>query len=157
MLQPKPKPLTEVYDLLKRCGYPDLPSKGTALAIMSQASHITLCDGDKLVAWVGIHGDEREVALDMACDPAYRKRWFTPSLYKTLIHGLFAKGVRVIKVETAYPHLIKSASKAGFRMDDSKYSLTNVNECLHTGRVKLEFTYNEYLRKYAMSGKPILS
>jgi hypothetical protein len=155
MLQAKPKPLGEVYDLLQRCGYPALPERGLAMSLMKQAINITLCDGDKLVAWVGVHGNEREVALDFACDKEYRRRWFTPSLYKALIHGQFARGVRVIKIETSQPSLIKAAIKAGFMMDDSKCSLTKESKCLHTKPVALQMEYKDYLRKYGMSGKSI--
>ncbi len=59
---------------------------------MKQASHITLCEGDKLVAWIGIHGGPKVVALDMAVHPLYRKTLvFSLSLQKWCLPG-FLRG-----------------------------------------------------------------
>jgi len=156
VLEPKPKPISDVYDLLVRCGYPGLPERSEALPLLAQAANITLCDGDKLVAWVGIHGNRREVSLDFACEPDYRRRWFTPSLYRALTIGLLEQGVEVVRVDTAQPNLIKAALKAGFVMElGSKHSDTEVGECLLTKSVTLEFRHKDYLRKRGVSGKSI--
>lgn len=151
MLQPKPRPLGEVYDLLKACGYPLLPDKGQALSIMQQASHITLCDGNRLVAWLGIHGDRHNVALDIAVHPDYRKRWCSPSLYRMVFAGIFGRGAQRITVTSSIPGQIKAAHKAGFRMV-SEDLLTSRNRC-HRHEVTLEFTKQDYQRKLAMRGK----
>lgn len=143
MLQPKPKPLTEIYDLLAACGYPSLPDRDTAIMHLQGAAHITLCDGDKLVGWIGVHGNMDEVALDVAVLPAYRKRWATKELVRNVFGSIFIKGVERIKVVSAQPKVIKSANKLGFKMDDK-----NVSKCLHTNEIELYLTRKDFEGKY---------
>jgi predicted GNAT family N-acyltransferase len=147
MLEAKPKSMNEVYDLLAACGYPALPERGEALDNLKDAAHITLCDGDTLVGWIGVYGNKKECALDVAVLPQYRKKWATPNLVRGVFGSIFARGVEKIKVETSQNHVVKAAIKIGFKM--------SVSDPLLTNGIALELKREDYLRKATMRGRTI--
>ena len=135
---------------LKRLATLHSQAKNLALQYMRDAAHITLCDGDKLAAWIGVYGGGHEAVIDVAVLPEYRKRWATPNLVRSVFKSLFDRGIKNIKITSSQTHVIKAAHKLGFKMDEKE-----VSEGLHTRTIALVLNHEDYLRKYRMRERSI--
>lgn len=120
-----------MYGLLKACNYPMLPAYQEAKQLLEATACYVWRDKGKVIGWMGLHGGDKDVVIDIAALPGHRKTfWRMVGGRKGAFEVLklvFDGGADSISFETPFAKQVKMGLKFGFGLpsDDSKRLLTN--------------------------------
>lgn len=135
-----PHTLGKVYDLLRNCGFPDVPEWVSAYL------HLTQCRSfvdakDRVGVWVGYHSfDADSCHVDLCVKPEKQGKWLTKGLFKEIMARPRTWGCKKIYALAGNSKQQDRLLKVGFTRVDNEPSM-------------LVFTYQDYFkRSVALNG-----